>query len=156
MLMSLAVIVVVWYLPDRSLSELFMNKGSSSSLPTPRELKARAREAKARLKQLFACPKLKLLSGYSAVGLCRIEEKLAMALLLTEHMEQQEITSVPELASRLYIGDEYLPALEWMRSPAAFHLNRSKKCTDNYLLALCGIDWNPHTKSFFFSESSAT
>lgn len=130
-------------------------KHTQDSVPTPRQLKVRAKKTRERLTQLFARPELKQLSGHSAVGLCRLEEKLAFALLVAGHMEERNITSVSELAYRLYIGDDHLEVLEWMRSPMAFNRGCSKKRDDEYLLALCGIEWNPHTKSFFFSGNSA-
>ena len=130
-------------------------KHTQASLPTPRQLKERAKKTMERLTQLFARPELKQLSGYAALGLCRIEEKLEFALLLAGHMQQRNITSVDELAFRLFIGSDHIEVLEWMRSPTAFKKGRSQKRDDEYLLALCGIEWNPHTKSFFFSGSSA-
>ena len=124
--------------------------------PTPRELERRAKKARERLETLFQRRKLRPLSVHAVRGLRRLNEKLAMALLLAEHMKQRKIRSIAELAECLYIDGEGLEALRWMRSPVAFARISSQKRYDAYLLALCGIDWDPRTKSFVCIVSGAS
>jgi hypothetical protein len=106
------------------------------------------------LEELFKRPQLKHLSGYRAIGLRRLNEKLAMSLMLALHMRKRKIASVEALAEALYIGHDYIDALEWMRSPVAFERCSSKKRNDDYLLSLCGIEWHPSMKSFVFIGTS--
>jgi len=124
-------------------------------LPSAHQLKCRARAARKRIKQLFGSPILKHLLEHRNLGLDRLKEKLALSLLLTRYMRNRKIRSVEELADRLFIGRDHLEAIQWMRSPTAFKKGNSRECNDEFLLALCGIDFDPRAKSFVFVGNSA-
>jgi len=112
-------------------------------LLSPEEITRRERREKRRLREAFKRPKLRLWRGYMDIGMTRLTEKGAMARTIARHLRKRGITSVPDLADKIYL-DPSDETLSYLCLPAAFRSPISL----SYLLALCGLEWDRKTNSY--------
>ncbi len=81
--------------------------------------------------------RLDLKSSSIKNGLRRNKIQRDFAILLVEFMEKNKIVSIQELADCLFIGNDHIEVLEWLRNPTLYNFGTKKQDRD-YLIALCG------------------
>ncbi len=123
-----------------------------AKLPTVSILRKTATLARKRLKYLFqnerSVKKLPNAKAMYTLGLLRLKAKECFAIVFANHMKKNNIHTVEEFAHLHWIGEDYQEALKWLRSPTAFNSSGSKKAHDEYLLNLCGLEWDHMLRSF--------
>ena len=123
-------------------------KSRKTKLPSVAEIARREKRAKDLLWKIFyTTPKIREFPEHLALGLSRITEKSRMAQMLVSHMADRGIETVEELADKLFIGNDHIEVLEWMRFPVVFHpCDFEKECS--YLIALCDLEWDLCRKEY--------
>jgi hypothetical protein len=135
-----------------------MRAKKEATLPLPKQIYKLEQLAKDRLWFLFYTkPALRVYPERMMLGLTRLTEKAAIANTMATHMEQRNMRSIEELAHHLYLDGEALDVLGWLRFPCAFrHKSRAGDHTreDEYLLALCNIEWDRAKNTYSPIEST--
>lgn len=126
-----------------------MGTGTNPVKPlSPGEITRREKRAKQLLRQKFKTTKqLQKWRGHMDIGLTRLTEKGAMARTMSRHMKRRGITTVAELADKLYLNPK-CEELSWVCVPNAFRHTRSAGRDLKYLLVLCDLEWDKDTRTY--------
>lgn len=129
---------------------IMSTRTNRARLLSPEEITRREKQAKRLLRQKFRdTSALKLWHGHLDVGLARLTEKGAMARTIARHMKRRGITTVAELADKLYLNPES-DTLSWMCLPNAFRHAKSNMQNLRYLLVLCNLEWDKEERTYTF------
>lgn len=115
-------------------------------VPSTRELRNRAKAERNRMVELFYIRKdLEELKPYLSVGLARIDQQLKFSLNVLRYLKRGGIFSLNDFADFLYLEPDTIVSFA---IPLAFRSANTSAAEDEYLIALCNLEWNPKEKRF--------
>jgi hypothetical protein len=119
-------------------------------LPSEKELLKLEMRARKRLIALFKQEKwFRGLERHLQIGLDRIAEKGAFARMFAKYLNEGGFAGVEEFANKVFLGEDHIEALEWLRFPTVFKFKRGgQRRHDAYLLALSDLQWDYTLKQF--------
>jgi len=118
-------------------------------LPSEKELSRLEKMAHDRLIFLFKQKKFREMENHLHIGLERIAEKGAFARMFAKYLNERGFARVEEFADKVFLDDDHIDALQWLRFPAAFKFKKGEQRRhDAYLLAVCNLEWDPYMKQY--------
>lgn len=91
-----------------------------------------------------------------SLGERRISAQAQFALHITRYMRAGGYRNIPEFLSAHYLGEDNADVVRWMRDPFTLSQTCGKRVSDEFLLALSGLSFDPKTKSYIATEDPRT